>query len=181
MPRCPQRVRRNGLLDHGPSSLNRGCSLGERTEAVDRIAAWPAEIQVLLERLVAGQDVPRVLEGQAQVQERVGYEAARVRLVTTAAGRGDSAHAEPDEVTVSGAGLRLIAGDLQGAGVGPLTPGATGCGRHGARGRAERCGNVSGFKRREREVREETMLRIRLRRHVRSHATESGRGDPPLV
>jgi hypothetical protein len=40
---------------------------------------------------------------------------------------------------------------------------------------------VSGFKRREREVREETMLRIRLRRHVRSHATESGRGDPPLV
>jgi hypothetical protein len=136
---------------------------------------------VLFERVITGWDVTRGFEGQTQVKETVGNEAACVSFMTTAAGRGDPAHAETNELTVSGVGLRLIARDLQSAGVGPETAGAMGRGRHGTRGGAQRCGIVPGFEGREREIREETMLRIRLRGHIRSRSTESQRGRPPVV
>jgi hypothetical protein len=67
---------------------------------------------VLHERRLAGQLVTRIFEGKAQVQVSIGYEAARVSLVTTAAGRADAAYAEANEATVDGGGLLLIAGDL---------------------------------------------------------------------
>lgn len=107
------------------------------------------------------------------MQVGVGYEAARMGLVTTAAGRRDPADAEIDDLTVSGGGLLLITRDLERAGISPEAAGAMGCGLHGTRGGAQRCGVVPGFKSREREVREETMLRIRLWGHSRSRSTES--------
>ena len=67
---------------------------------------------MLHERRLAGQLVTRIFEGKAQVQVSIGYEAARVSHVTTAAGRGDPADSEFEDLTVSGAGFLLIARDL---------------------------------------------------------------------
>jgi hypothetical protein len=122
---------------------------------------------VLHERLLAGQLVTRIFEGNAQVKVGVGYETTSMSLVTTAAGRRDPADSEFEDLTVGGAGLFLIARDLQSAGVGPETAGTLRSGLHGTRGSAQRCWVVPGLKSRECEICEEPMLRIRLRGHVR--------------
>src|ERR1035437_9023163 len=147
-----------------------GRGIGEAIEAINGIAPGPATVEVLGERVLAGQAVARFLEGKAQMQVGVGYEAARVGLVTTEAGRRDPARAEADDLIVSRGGFLLIACDLQSAGVGPETAGALGRGLHGTRGGAQRCRVVSGFKRREREICEEPMLRIKRWGQFRSRS-----------
>jgi hypothetical protein len=89
-------------------------------------------------------------------------------LVMAAAGLGDPADAETDDLAISDVSLRLIARDMEGAAVRPTTSGAVGRGRYCTRSGAEERGIVAGLKGREREVRDETMLRVRLLRHFSS-------------
>ena len=77
---------------------------GEGVEAIDGVAPWPATVQVLHERLLAGQLVTRIFEGKAQVKVGVGYETTSMSLVTTTAGRRDPADSEFEDLTVGGAG-----------------------------------------------------------------------------
>jgi hypothetical protein len=86
---------------------------------------------VLPDRLFAGLNVTRSLEGKAEVKEAVGNEPARVGLVPTATRRRDPARAEIDEVAVGRLGLRLIARDLQSARVSPKTARTMGRDLHG--------------------------------------------------
>lgn len=86
---------------------------------------------MLHEGVIAGRDVTRRFQGEAEMKEAVSDKAARMSLVTTATRRRDAAHAETDYVTVSFTGIRMPARHLKSACVGPETAWAIGGGRYG--------------------------------------------------